>query len=100
MATALEKLCESMSHSVIGKGPQPGGPNNSPLMRSAKQGPNGPILLGVVTQPDLEALVRTLRRLLGNFEIKEFDSKEAETAAACRATRLYFFKESILLNFM
>ncbi len=98
MATALEKLCESMSHSVIGKGPQPGGPNNSPLMRSAKQGPNGPILLGVVTQPDLEALVRTLRRLLGNFEIlKESDSKEAETAAACRATRLYFFKEPIFI---
>lgn len=44
-----------MSHTVIGnQGSSPG----SPLLRSTKS------ILGVVTQADLEALVRTLRRLL------------------------------------
>ena len=46
-----------MSHTVIGnQGSNPGSPG---LLRSKSS-----LLLGVVTQADLEALVRTLRRLL------------------------------------
>ena len=46
-----------MSHTVIGnQGSSPGSPG---LLRSKSS-----LLLGVVTQADLEALVRTLRRLL------------------------------------
>lgn len=54
VSSALEKLCESMSHNVIGN--QAG---SSPAANSMR-----PPRTGVVAQPDLEALVRTLRRLL------------------------------------
>ena len=59
VSSALEKLCESMSHTVIGnQGSSPGSPLQ---LRTTK---NSLVGLGMITQADLEALVRTLRRLL------------------------------------
>ena len=59
VSSALEKLCESMSHTVIGN--QGSSPSSPLQLRTTK---NSLVGLGVVTQADLEALVRTLRRLL------------------------------------
>ena len=59
VSSALEKHCESMSHTVIGN--QSSSPGSPLQLRTTK---NSLVGLGVVTQADLESLVRTLRRLL------------------------------------